>query len=118
MRMLVEKVVQKFDTSVAQSIAFADVSGCDWASIQMNLWEDAAASTYDVVVSNDAQVWFAAKDFPSYPSTATATSITIASGNSLTRMIPITDVKYLGVRAPSSGGGGTYKVIIRASSAN
>lgn len=113
-----EFVFALFDTAVPQSMVYADVSGFDFASIQLDLYEDAMASTYDVVVSNDAQVWFAAKDFPSYPSTATPTSITIASGDSLTRMIPITDVKYLGVRAPSSGGGGTYKVIIRASCAN
>lgn len=110
--------VQDLDTAIAESLVYADVTGCDWASIQMDLYEDAAASTYNVMVSNNAIKWYAAKYWPADPTTGTPTSVTISSGNTMTRLIPVTDVRYIGVQAPSSGGGGTYKVTIRAASAN
>lgn len=111
--------VQDLDTAIAESIVYADVTGCDWASIQMDLYEDSAVSTYNVMVSNNAQKWYAAKYLSVDPTTGTLTSssVTISSGNTMTRMIPVTDVRYIGVQAPS-GSGGTYKVTIRAASAN
>lgn len=116
----VVEVVQDLDTAIAASLVYADVTGCDWASIQMDLYEDAAASTYNVMVSNNRQQWYAAKYLAVNPTdgTLSSTSVTIASGNTMTRMIPVTDVRYIGVQAPTSGGGGTYKVTIRACSAN
>lgn len=112
--------VQDLDTSIAESLVYADVTGCDWASIQMDLYEDTAVSTYNVMVSNNAIKWYAAKYLVMDPSTGNlvSTSVTISSGNTMTRLIPVTDVRYIGVQVPSSGGAGTYKVTIRAASAN
>ena len=103
------------DTAINESRIIADVTGCDYASIQLDLYEDAVVSTCTAVVSNNGNVWYAAKAVD--PTTGTATAITITQPGIL-RMIQVTDVKYIGVQAPSSGGGGTFKVTIRATSAN
>ncbi len=102
------------DTSIVDAMVTADVSDYDVASIQLDLFEDAAASTVKVYVSNTKEVWYEGKAVN--PETGTLTAISVSTPG-IVRYIQVTDVRYVGVKVTTASGG-VFKVTICAASAN